>query len=69
MNENETHDLEGNLDLLMPILKKRKEKEKSQVKSLIFYLMKLEREEQTKPKTSRRNKIIETREKNQSNKK
>lgn len=35
----------------------------SQVKNLIFQPKKLEKEEQIKPKTSRRNKIIETREK------
>ena len=54
--------LEGNLYLQTPIFKKKKER-KISIKSLIFYLKKLEKEEQIKPKTSRRNKIIETREK------
>ena len=42
---------------------KRKKERKISIKSLIFYLRKLEKEEQIKPKTSRRNKIIEIKEK------
>lgn len=47
--------LEGNLYLQMPIFKKKK-KEDSQNKSLIFYLNKLEEKELINHKTNRRTK-------------
>ena len=37
--------------------------ERSQISNLIFYLRKLEKEEQTKPKVSSRKEIIQMREK------
>ena len=42
------------IDILMPMLKNR---ENSQIKNLAFYLKKLEKEEQTKPKADIRKEI------------
>ena len=44
------------------VLKKKKKKKKSHINNLTYHLKKLEKEEQTKPKVSRRKELIKIRE-------